>query len=221
MSSPDPLPPLPPHQSAVPLQYATPPAYSVTNASFFREGDQLVVPKISTLPPCCIRCGAQGTHTQQKKLSWIHPAWLLLILVNWLILLIVYLVIRKQGEVIFYRCDACRQSWSRRKLWIWLGALVPLGVMIAGIALGGFSGRSRDEPYLMMFMFGLLGLLLYLIVPAILLRGVTAAKINDTHMWLKGIDRSFDASAGMQAPYAFAPPMAMPVPPPPYNVPNR
>ncbi|RCS50587.1 hypothetical protein DTL42_10800 [Bremerella cremea] len=78
--------------------------------------------KVITLPYLCIRCGEKVSeekgiaYRMEKKLSWIHPATLLLILVAWPIFLLVALLVRKKCSVTYSICPECKA----RRRWLWL-----------------------------------------------------------------------------------------------------
>lgn len=94
------------------------------------------------LPFMCVKCGEKlNEHDETalrktKKLSWVHPAVILLVFLNMLIFLIVALIVKKQCSVTYSLCQNCRAK--RQKLWLVLAGVVlsVVGIIAGMIYLG-------------------------------------------------------------------------------------
>ena len=94
----------------------------------WRDGNLLVTRRKATLPPYCVKCAAPlDRPLKKKRMEWAPPWIYLLLLLNILILLVVYLIVRKSGEL---HMGLCAYHRKRRALWIltaWAIALLSLG----------------------------------------------------------------------------------------------
>jgi len=141
-------------------------------------GDALVVPKGTTLPDTCLYTGLEGKGAyESKKLSWAPPWVYIFILFNIIVLLIIYLIIRKQGDLTYY----VDSSIVRRRSslgWTWGGVMVAMVVtLVAGIVMetGAVIG------------IGAVALLVALIILLVKLPKLKIAKIDKTDIYLKGV----------------------------------
>jgi hypothetical protein len=80
------------------------------------------VPREYVFPPICMKSGSTENLGKPitRELSWYHPAWACLLLLNLLVFIIVVLCIQKKGKVTFYLSQASRQKRRRRLLINWL-----------------------------------------------------------------------------------------------------
>lgn len=151
-------------------------------AGIWRSGRKLVTRSETTFPDRCIKCNAPANGFRLRRvLYWMHPLWLLLILINVLILLIVYLIIRKKAIL---HIGVCETHQVRRKR----GLIVGWSSFLAGLALiiyGAFmsSGWTALAGVLLVFIGGISG--------AVLARLVTPTKINKENVWITGCHPEF------------------------------
>ncbi len=154
-------------------------ALNLGDTSPFRiEDGCLVVPIGSTLPDICVYTGQEGGNIPiQKTFVWARSWIYLLILLNILILLIVYMIVRKKGRVTFFvspQASSSRMQWLAINWAIFLTGLVALGVAIAyeapvlGIACPVLVITS-------------------LVIYYLKVRGIYPAWIDETRIALKGI----------------------------------
>jgi hypothetical protein len=69
-----------------------------SGVGIWRQGRRLVTRSETPFPDRCVKCNAPANGFRLKRvLYWSHPAYLLLLLCNLLILLIVYLIVRKKA----------------------------------------------------------------------------------------------------------------------------
>jgi len=91
----------------------------------------------ASLPARCVKCNKPADQPiKERTLYWVHPAVYLLILAGFIILLIVYLVVRKKAEV---NPGLCEEHKKRRIMGLaygWLGFFGGLTLLIGGAAAG-------------------------------------------------------------------------------------
>jgi predicted RNA-binding Zn-ribbon protein involved in translation (DUF1610 family) len=154
----------------------------------WRDGKKLVMRKTATLPYRCIKSNQPADGWLRRKLYWHHPAIYLLILLHLFIYVIVAICVRKKADIEVGLCDA----WFRRRRWTialtWLVALVALGVCIAGCA-GLETPGSQLGGWLIAG--GLIGGFIGVITGLILGTVVSATKITDEYVWMKGVHPDF------------------------------
>ena len=132
-----------------------------SDVSVWRDGNAVVTLHDASLPARCVKCNKPADQpTKERTLYWVHPAIYLLFLAGAIILLIVYLVIRKKAVV---NPGLCEQHKKRRIIGLlcgWLGffggfvvallgmvsstggaALLGLLIMISAIVMGMLWGR--------------------------------------------------------------------------------
>lgn len=147
----------------------------------WQQGNQLVMARGATLPHRCVKCNVATTGPLLKRsLSWHHSAYYLLVLIALLIYVIVAMIVSQRARIEIGLCPRHRQQ---RQLFLglaWVGAL--LG--IAGI-IYGFANESA------LGFVGLLVLLGAIIAGNFGARMVYASRIDDRHIWLKGVSRDF------------------------------
>src|SRR5437870_887728 len=78
-----------------------------------RQGNDLVVQNMATLPDVCVKCGKRGnTSLRRQNFIW-FPKWIYwLLLVNVLVTAIVMQVMQKKGQLMLPLCPSCRSRWS-------------------------------------------------------------------------------------------------------------
>lgn len=148
----------------------------------WRSGQKLVARSETTLPDRCVKCNAPTDGYRQKRvLYWMHPLWLLLILLNLIILVIVYLIIRKKAVL---HIGLCEKHRARRKR----GLIVGWGSFMSGIVLI-FFGAVLESGWTALT--GVLLLLIGGIYGAIIARLITPTKIEKETVWVTGCHRDF------------------------------
>ena len=157
------------------------------------EGNLLVVRDGTVLPPRCIKTNAPVAEAPVKKtLYWATPALFLLILINILVLLIVYLIVRKKCQVQYYISPEVKKSQ-----WIKLSAAA--GTLIAGVACIVVAIILND---------GLWVLPAGVLILTGLVLGITGSSTlrpvrhRDGEFWLKGCGPAFLASVAEESALA-------------------
>jgi uncharacterized protein YneF (UPF0154 family) len=82
------------------------------------EGDFLVVASGTVLPPLCVKTNQPVSQRDlvRKQFDWCSPWVALLILVNLLVLIIVYFIVRKRCSLTFGLAPQVRKAYRRRML---------------------------------------------------------------------------------------------------------
>ncbi len=168
--------------------YATPGMVTAPIAT--RDGNKLVIPHGAQLPDRCVKCNApaQGFRLR-RRLTWLHPAYLLLLFAGLIVYAIASAIASKSVEVQIGVCPKHRQQrlraivggwalglsgailmpWLAISLQVWWIALVGLGMVLVG-TFGGI----------------------------LVARLVSPSRIDDSQAWLSGVDREYlnELSAG-------------------------
>ena len=154
----------------------------------YRRGSLLIVPRPDApYFPCdsCVRCGQPAASTLRRKLSWFHPAWFLLIIVNLLVFLIVAVCVSKRMTL---TVGICAKHRATRKAWILASWLC----FLAGIAFFVLFGRSGHSESFRLMIAGvgciLLSLILACVVSSLLVR---PRRITPLEATLAGAGESF------------------------------
>ena len=146
--------------------------------------DWLVVRTGAILPERCVICNADTSDSgkrYEKKLSYVSPFIYILLLVNILILLIVYLVIRKPVSISYSICDYHRMK-KHKFGWLSLGA--------AALAVTAFfCGGIYDFAFL--FLIGFILVVTALIYLVLAINGLRPRKHDNGEFWIKGCGPAF------------------------------
>ncbi|MCO6047380.1 hypothetical protein NG895_26050 [Aeoliella sp. ICT_H6.2] len=148
------------------------------------EGDCLVVRSGTILPLRCVKTNAPASPKNQirKEMYW-APSWIaLLILANVVILLIVYLAVRKKCVLVYSEDPQLRSARHRRVLAVSLVAVAITLGLILSIAYEAFALTG----------FAVLGLLGALIALLIVGRGpIRPVKHKEGYFWIRGFSREY------------------------------
>jgi len=146
---------------------------------FYREGNDLVVRKESSLPDICLRTGEPtGGRLRTKKLSWIPPWTIVVFIVIRLIGLICMLVARKTAHLTFALSE---QAEAKRKQAVMLGlGVAGLGIVLvaAGVALESDAGVGAA-------LLGGIAMFVGIILAAVLNRPYQLRKMAGDYMYLR------------------------------------
>ncbi len=154
-----------------------------SGVSLWRQGRRLVTRSETPFPDRCVKCNAPANGFRLKRiLYWAHPAYLLLLLCNILILLIVYLIVRKKAVL---NIGLCEQHQTRRKTGLivgWTGTLVGIVLLIgAAVIESGWMALTGVAVLLFSWIYG----------------GVRASTVAITKMnkenvvWVRGVHPDF------------------------------
>lgn len=105
-----------------------------SDVKVWRDGKTVVTLTDASLPARCVKCNEPADHpTKVRTLYYVHPAVYLLFFAGLLILLIVYLIVRKKAEV---DPGMCAQHKSRRLMAIGFAWLAFIGGFLLLFASG-------------------------------------------------------------------------------------
>jgi hypothetical protein len=165
--------------------YQPPPAGQPYNVNYttaaWRDGSLLVLTKETILPNRCVKCNAPAMKLLRRTVEW-YPRYIILIfLLIRIVGLILYFCLRKRVTVYI---GLCEDHVNKRRFGVLAGCVTML------IGLVWFFGALMNES----FGFGFLGLLVFLagiIVMVTVWRTVTATKIQEPYVWVKGVNKDF------------------------------
>ncbi|MDA8745529.1 hypothetical protein N9N28_12930, partial [Rubripirellula amarantea] len=108
------------------------------------DGDCLVVRSGTVLPHRCVKTNVPTTLSDErtKKLYWASPWIALLILLNLIILLIVYFVVRKSCDLTFSESPSSRGKRRKRTLLAVLASIFLFVVMLVAIMANSGVGMG-------------------------------------------------------------------------------
>jgi hypothetical protein len=149
-----------------------------------RRGKNLVVPRGAALPANCVKCGAPAQRPWRKKFYWHSPAYYLIVLVALLIYVIVALIVRKSMEL---NVPLCEVHHGERKRYNMLAAILLLGFIPAGIALGQLLPNGEAIGFLVGAIMFIAGLIFWVIASGY----IRPTKIDDTHGVFSGVGEPF------------------------------
>jgi hypothetical protein len=155
----------------------------------WRDGILLVMSKGAQLPYVCVKTNKPADRWLRRQLYW-HSPWIyLLLLISIWVYLIVALIVREKADI---QIGLCREQVARRRWAIasgWLGSLVGVVLVIAGIA----NSQLQNVAWLV----GIAGLLVFIgaVIPSVIIsRMVVATRITKRYVWLKGVNLSYLAA---------------------------
>ena len=158
--------------------------FVATDNRFYVDGDQITFFINTDLPDICVVTGDQEDLVRVRKtLVWV-PSWIyLLLLINLLVLLIVYLIVRKKCTVSYCMSRSVRNGGRIKTL---AGVLAMIVGGISGVLIG--SGNQAE--------IGLaVGIVSFLVGLVLLYAGglpISVAKHKDgRQFWLKGFKPAF------------------------------
>jgi hypothetical protein len=158
--------------------------YADNQDSYWRDGKMLVLKRDGQLPARCIKCNADAQMPMRRKtLTWHHPGWYALLLVNIIIYAIVGSIVRKRVKLEFGLCN--EHSVKRRNAIIAAWAIF---LVSAGIAF--VVGQQVEDPG-WAFAIAIAGFLVALIIAMIGARSLHAKKITDQEIRIAGCGEPF------------------------------
>jgi hypothetical protein len=156
----------------------------------WRDGTKLVMTKDAQLPYVCVKTNKSADDWLRHRLSW-HSPWVYLSLPMGLLFFYVPLacLLRQKANI---KVGLCRERIVRRRWSIGCAWLIS----IAGVVLcvGGIANSLPSNSAWIVSVAGGLILIAGLMIGIILVPVVTAARITERYVWLKGVDLAFLAS---------------------------
>ena len=164
------------------VDHMAPADTGLDSSGVWRDGSMMVAIHDAVFPNRCVKCNdIAETERVTRKLYWHHPVIYLLLLFSPLVYGIVATMMRKDVTI---DLPLCTKHKSSRKTTIMAGiAMLFLGVVLL---VASFSAGS---PFL--FLIAILMKVVGAIVWSVGRRIVTPAKIENSYVWTKGVDREF------------------------------
>jgi hypothetical protein len=158
---------------------------SAANADeYYVNGNNLVVRSGVVLPKKCVFCnkeqGALGKRIS-AKLYYVSPLIYLLLLVNLLILILIYMLIRKRLDVTYSICG----EHKKRKNYLNVATFAALVLTIGAFMAAGVTHTPA------LSFFGILCLLAFLVLLIKVSKGLTPKKHENGQFWLGGCGPEF------------------------------
>jgi len=143
----------------------------------WQKGKILVMSRQANLPARCIKCNIPEKQFRLKrKLTYIHPAWYVLILLNFVIFIIVALFVQRSATVYLPLCPE-----HRKRRWMWVGITWLTFLSAVALAVAGVAYES-----LVWALVGLGLLLISLAFLVIAVPTVTSKYITSDFLWVRG-----------------------------------
>ena len=158
-------------------------------AGIWRQGKTLVMERQATLPDICVKSNQPTEGYRLKRnLSWHHPGWALLVIINIPIYAVVALMVSKRSVVHIGLSDAWRRRRLRRIWLAWLCVLLAVVGGVAGVWIAENGEESIGVPMLLGSVVVFFGGLLYGMISARLIR---AKRIDKKLVWFNGAHPDF------------------------------
>ncbi len=158
----------------------------VESGGLWRSGKLLVMRKDAQLPDRCVKSNEPTTRRLKRKLTWHHPAVYLGLLANILIYAILAICMQKRATIEIPLTD---EWFSRRRRTIligWGSVILSIGLFI--VSAIGLDSNSLFGWAMFVSVITFFGGAIYGLVAS---RMVSPTKIDDAHVWLKGVNREF------------------------------
>lgn len=81
------------------------------NAGMWRDGPVLVMGRKAAFPGRCIKCNAETPRRLTRRLSWHHPAWYVLLVLNFILYAVAVIFVHHQVKIEFGLCQTHRRRW--------------------------------------------------------------------------------------------------------------
>lgn len=150
----------------------------------------MVVARDSELPKVCVRWGEPGSQQISRKLSWASRWYLVLAVAALIFYIIAASIAAKRSRLTFWLCESHAAARRRDVRIGWMG----LGLIVLSLLMLMYGGsvlpRSALAALPIVEMLLLLGGLAISLYGYFRSRIVRAAKIDDGHVWLKGVTPS-------------------------------
>lgn len=147
----------------------------------WRDGSLMVMTKETVLPNRCVKCNAPASKLLKRTVEW-YPRYVIWVFIFIRIVgLILYFCTRKRVTVYI---GLCEDHINRRRFGMLIGGLILL------LGFMAFFGAMSSEAFGIVFL-GLLLILAGIIVMVTVWRTITAKKIEEPYVWVKGIHSDF------------------------------
>jgi hypothetical protein len=147
----------------------------------WRDGSLLIMTKETILPNRCIKCNAPAIKLLRRTVEW-YPRYVIVVfLLIRIVGLILYFCTRKRVTVYIGICEG---HVNKRRF----GVLAGFVIMLIGFV--AFFSAMVNENFPVVFL-GLLSILAGIIFMVMSWRTITAKKIEEPYVWVKGVHKDF------------------------------
>lgn len=175
-----------PYQAPVVADLVNPEEFFGDAPGFWRKGRLLVMEKHARFPDRCVKSNVPTSRRLTRNLSWHHPAIFLSILAGLLIYVVLALVLRQTARISIGLSDDWFAKRYRAIIVAWIVVLTSFAMIAIGIA--GFEQNDFYPLFMTAGIFVFFGGAIYGLIAS---RMVAPARINATHVWLKGVCPEF------------------------------
>ena len=152
--------------------------------SVWRNNSVLVMTRQALLPDRCIKCNESTRLKLKRKLSWHHPALYILIFGGALFYVLLAMIMRKTAIVEVGLCEDHSAVRRRDIIITWTMGLLTVGSFF-------LASQFQDLTFVWI---GALLLLVTAVYGVMRVTVVTATKIDENLVWLKGFNRDYLAT---------------------------
>lgn len=150
----------------------------------WRHGPLLVVGKETPFPDRCVRCNTLTDGDQLKRDLWWHPSIYFALAIIPFVYVIVVLLVRRQATL---HISLCEVHLAARKRTIFIASMAAIsGLVLLLLAAFVANGWMAVASLLLLVGAGIYG--------ALQASVITATKIDEHHVWLKGAGQPFLAT---------------------------
>jgi len=155
----------------------------------WRQGNLLVMRKGAVLPDRCVKSNVATQRKLKRSLSWHHPAIFLSIIISLCVYVILAVILSKKAVIHIGLSDEWFGKRSRAIIVGWCSVLLAAVMVIAGIAL-----VDRNDYFAILIVIGVVVFLIGAIFGLTASRMVSPTRIDDTYVWLKGVNPEYLAT---------------------------
>lgn len=161
-------------------------AYEADSDGIWRQGKLLVMRKNAVLPDRCVKSNVPSNRKLKRKLNWHHPAIFLSILISLCVYIILAMILSKKATIHIGLSDKWFGKRSRAIMIGWGSVLASIAMIVGGIAM-----IEQSDAFGILIAAGVLVFLVGAIYGLVAARMVTPTKIDDTFVWLKGVNAEY------------------------------
>lgn len=155
----------------------------------WQQGSLLVMRKDAVLPDRCVKSNVPTTRKLKRSLNWHHPAIFLSILISICVYIILALILSKKAVIHIGLSDDWFAKRRRAMMIGWGSVLASIGMFIGGAAM-----IDRNDAFGFLIIASVFVFLFGAIYGLIAARMVAPTRIDDTYVWLKGVNKEYLAT---------------------------
>jgi uncharacterized membrane protein len=142
--------------------------------------------KTAVLPDRCVKSNVPTSRKLKRKLNWHHPAIFLSILISLCIYIILAMIFSKKATIHIGLSDEWFAKRVRAIMIGWGSVLSSIAIIVIGIVL-----VDKNDAFAILILVGVLEFLVGAIYGMVASRMVSPSRIDDTFVWLKGVNTEY------------------------------